>query len=77
MFKLNYYPNAKYQEMLFAKMKGQSRFELSFIFNDIIIKKGTCSKSTLLPILQMNGRRGRDHMVVGFTTTQAISVDSH
>jgi len=30
-----------------------------------------------LPVLARRGRRGRDHMVVGFTTTYAISAYHH
>jgi hypothetical protein len=27
--------------------------------------------------IQWGGRRGRDHLIVGFTTTYAISADHH
>jgi len=51
MFDHIYYPHVISKEMLLVRISGQSIFELSFIFNEIIITKGTCNKSTLLPMI--------------------------
>jgi hypothetical protein len=36
--------------MLLVRINGQSRFELPYIFKEIIIKKGICRKYTLFPM---------------------------
>jgi hypothetical protein len=36
--------------MLLVRINGKSRFELSYIFKEIIIKKGICRKYTSFPM---------------------------
>jgi hypothetical protein len=67
--------------MLLVRINGKSRFELSYIFKEIIIKKGICRKYTLFPV-QISFRQALSYswsytMVVRFTTSCAISAYHH
>jgi hypothetical protein len=53
-----------------------------FNINPITLKRWivsmTCNKYLIYTVFHTsNGRRGRDHVVVGFTTTYAISAYQH
>ena len=51
-------------------------FSVSRIVLCVCVIFALCSSCVLYPML-LGVRRGRDHMVVGFTTTRAISVYHH